>query len=211
MIVIRNDAVKVGIEQFTTRRMVAKRLTAGDFEHIRRLHLQPQVMKTLSVDGQTLTEQATREEIEHDEAHWERHGFGLWIFRDRKNGEFLGRGGLKWYWINDEDVVGLAYSVMDDHWNRGLATEMAQASLAMGFLRLGFPQVSCWTLPINYASQRVMEKVGFRYQEDLVFAGLQHRFYRITASEWTWRLGRRADGLQPVMAVRNSSEKGSSG
>ncbi|HWT80022.1 MAG TPA: GNAT family N-acetyltransferase, partial [Candidatus Methylomirabilis sp.] len=99
----------------------------------------------------------------------------------------------KLYQIYNQDVVGLDYAVMVDHWNRGLATEMAQASLAMGFERLSFPEVSCWALPINYASLRVMEKVGFRYEEDLGFAGLPYRFYRLTAAEWIRRRCRLAD------------------
>ncbi len=189
MIMIRNDTVKAKLEHFTTRRMVAERLTAVNFDDVRRLHLQPEVMKTLTVDGQTLTDKATHEELEHDVAHWEQHGFGPWVFRDREDGQFLGRAGLKLYRINDKDVVGLAYAVMDDHWNRGLATEMAQASLLVGFERLCFPEVSCWALPINYASLRVMEKLGFRYQEDLAFAGLPYRFYRLIAAEWIWRRG----------------------
>ena len=193
MILIRNDAVKTGIEHFTTPRMVAERITAGDFEHVRRLHLQPEVMKTLTVDGETLPDEATREELEQDVAHWQQHGFGLWIFRDKKDGQFLGRGGLKSYQVNDKDVVGLGYAVMLDHWNRGLATEMARASLTMGFERLGFPEVGCWALPVNFASLRVMEKVGFRYQEDLAFAGLLYRYYRLTAAEWIWGRGWLAD------------------
>ncbi len=189
MILIKNDAVNAHIEHVTTRRMVAERITVGDFEDIRQLHLQPEVMKTLSVDDETLPDKAAHEELEHDVAHWEQHGFGPWVFRDREDGQFLGRGGLKWYQINDKDVVGLAYAVMVDHWNRGLATEMAQASLAMGFERLNLPEVGCWALPINYASLRVMEKVGFRYQEDLAFAGLPYRFYRLSVAEWIWRRG----------------------
>ena len=189
----RYVGIRPGIERFWTRRMVAEQLTAVDFQDVRRLHLQPEVMMTLSVDDETLPDEATQEELEHDLAHWEQHGFGLWVFRDREDGQFLGRGGLKWYQINDKDVVGLEYAVMVDHWNRGLATEMAQASLAMGFERLSFPEVSCWALPINYASLRVMEKVGFHYQEELAFAGLPYRLYRLTAAEWIWRRCRLAD------------------
>ncbi len=193
VILIKNDAVNLKIEHFRTRRMVAERLTAGDFEDIRRLHLQPEVMMTLSVDCETLPDKAIHEELDHDVAHWEQHGFGLWVFRDIKDAQFLGRGGLKWYRINDKDVVALDYAVTFDHWNRGLATEIAQASLTIGFDRLSFPEISCWALPINYASLRVMEKVGFRYQEDLAFAGLQYRFCRLTAAEWKRKLGKRAD------------------
>ena len=139
MILIKNDAVNAQIEHFRTWRMVAERLTAGDFEDIRRLHLQPEVIMTLSVDCETLPDKATHEELEHDVAHWEQHGFGLWVFRDIKDGQFLGRGGLKWYRINDKDVVGLDYAVMFGHWNRGLATEMAQCQPGDGFRTAQLP------------------------------------------------------------------------
>ena len=39
-------------------------------------------------------------------------------------------------------------------------------------------------MPVNLASQRVMEKLGFRYEWDFEFAGLLHRFYRLAAGEW---------------------------
>jgi ribosomal-protein-alanine N-acetyltransferase len=180
--------------------MMAERLRPSHYPEIRRLHLHPEVMKTLSADGQILPDKVTKDGLEQNEAHWERHGFGFWIFRDRKDGQFLGRGGLKWYRIEDKDVVGLAYAVTFEHWNRGLATEMAGASLTIGFDRLGLPEVDSWTLPTNYASQRVMEKLGFRYLDDQVFAGLRHRFYRLTAAEWTWRRGRPADRWRPIKA-----------
>ena len=60
---------------------------------------------------------------------------------------------------------------------------MAQASLDVGFNHLGFPEIGSWTLPNNLASQRVMEKLGFRYERDFEFAGLLHRFYRLVAGE----------------------------
>ena len=128
-------------------------------------------------------------------AHAERrplgeHGFGFWIFRDRADGHFVGRGGLQRYWIDGQEVVGLAYAVMFDQWNRGLATEIAAASLEVGFREFGFPEVASWTLPINVASQRVMEKVGFRYETDIVLAGMPHRLYRLTATRLGYGRGR---------------------
>jgi hypothetical protein len=29
-----------------------------------------------------------------------------------------------------------------------------------------------------------MEKMGFRYERDFVFAGLEHRFYRVVKRKW---------------------------
>ncbi len=45
------------------------------------------------------------------------------------------------------------------------------------------PEIGSWTLPVNLASQRVMEKLGFRYERDCEFAGLLHRFYRLVAGD----------------------------
>jgi RimJ/RimL family protein N-acetyltransferase len=61
---------------------------------------------------------------------------------------------------------------------------MAQASLDVGFRRFDFPEIASWTLPGNLASQRVTEKLGFRYERDFECAGLLHRFYRLATGEW---------------------------
>jgi ribosomal-protein-alanine N-acetyltransferase len=61
---------------------------------------------------------------------------------------------------------------------------MAHASVRFGFDQLGLSEIASWTLPINLTSQRVMEKLGFRYERDFEFAGLNHRFYRLAAGEW---------------------------
>jgi RimJ/RimL family protein N-acetyltransferase len=86
--------------------------------------------------------------------------------------------------------VGLLYTVLFDHWNRGLGTEIAYSSVEIGFKQLELSEVMCWTLPCNIASQRVMEKVGFRYDTDIVFAGLPHRLYRLSVIDWEMGRGR---------------------
>jgi RimJ/RimL family protein N-acetyltransferase len=73
---------------------------------------------------------------------------------------------------------------MSDYWNRGFATEMSRAILEVGFGQLSFSEICSWTLPGNLASQRVMEKLGFRYERDFEFAGRLHRFYRLVKGEW---------------------------
>jgi RimJ/RimL family protein N-acetyltransferase len=141
-------------------------------------------MQTLSADGKPLSEETTGESIRQAVDHWWQHGFGFWVFYRKSDGVFIGRGGLKTYQIDGRDVIGVAYAVMPDYWNQGFATEMAQASLDVGFGRLGFHEIASWTLPNNLASQRLMEKLGFRYERDFEFTGLVHRFYRLVAGEW---------------------------
>ena len=178
------DAMRNLITTFTTHRLLAEPVSSSHFPDIHRLHTDPKVMKTLSADAKPLSEEATREHMRQSAQHWKQLGFGLWAFRRTADGQFIGRGGLKVYQIVCKNVIGLAYAVLSDYWSQGFATEMGHAALEVGFDRLGFPEIASWTLPINLASQRVMEKLGFRYERDFEFAGLGHRMYRVGADEW---------------------------
>ncbi len=171
-------------ETFRTDRLVAAPLRPGDFADLRRLHGDPRVMATLSADGQPLPEEETRRALRRHLDHWQRHGYGLWAFRDPADGRFVGYCGLKHTEVDGKDEVELAYAVVADDWGRGLATEMAEAALGVGFERLGLPEVVCFTLTTNRASRRVMEKAGFTYEREIVHAGLPHVLYRLTAGEW---------------------------
>jgi [ribosomal protein S5]-alanine N-acetyltransferase len=175
------------LDTIVTARLLGARLSPTHFEELRRLHRDPQVMATLSADGQPLSDEAIQKLLSDGIAHWERHNFGFWIFHDRLDGRFVGRGGLKVYSIDSQDVVGLAYAIVSDRVGRGFATEMGAASLDTAFHRLGMNAVDSWTLPVNRASQRVMEKLGFQYDRDFEFAGLPHRYYRLDARNWSAR------------------------
>ena len=171
-------------ERFATSRLVADPISLEHFPEIHCLHTDSKVMRTLSADGKPLSEEATREHLRHAVEHWRQYGLGFWVFRAQSDGQFIGRGGLKKYQIGQGEVVGLAYAVVSEYWNQGFATEMAEVSLKVGFEQLGFPEIASWTLPTNTASQRVMEKLGFWYERDFEFAGIQHQFYRHAKAEW---------------------------
>ena len=171
------------ITTLATRRLLAEAITPLHFNEFHGLLTDPLVMKTLSADGKPLSETTIREQVEQNIDHWQQQGFGFWVFHRKKDGQFVGRAGLKTYEIDGKNIIGLAYAVMSNCWNQGFATEMAQASLEVGFGYLGLAEIGSWTLPTNLASQRGMEKLGFRYERDFDFAGLPHRFYRLVAGE----------------------------
>lgn len=108
-------------------------------------------------------EQRTREHL----AHWSRHGFGLWLLRDRATGEPVGQGGLR-HADPMPDEVELAWSVIPEQWGRGLATEMARAALAQAFHEVGLESVIAYTLPGNAASRRVMAKLGMEREGEFI-------------------------------------------
>lgn len=169
------------IETLYTARLVGDRLRAEDFGELCRMHQDPKVMATLNgVRSDAQTQQFLQNELDH----WERYGYGLWMFRDKTDGQFVGRGGLRHAHFAGNAEVELAYALMFPFWGKGLATEMAEASLSVGFEQLSLADVVCLTLTTNRASQRVMQKVGFTYERHITHANLPHVFYRLAAFEW---------------------------
>ena len=163
------------LDSFATARMLASRIRTSDFEDLFRLNQDSAVALTM---GGTRSEAETRESIRRAIAHWETHGYGLWIFHDRIDGRFIGRGGLRHVEIDGASEIEIAYALMPEFWRRGLASEMARAFLDVA-AQLGIDNLIAFTLPTNVGSRGVMEKVGFRYQRDIIWANRPHVLYRV--------------------------------
>jgi ribosomal-protein-alanine N-acetyltransferase len=116
--------------------------------------------------------------------YWADLGYGLWIFRERSNGAVVGRGGLHPAIVEGEQEVALAYALFPEAWGRGLATEMACAVVGWAFEVRNAPELTCFTLPTNVASRRVMEKAGFRYDRPVVYFDLPHVHFRLCGQQY---------------------------
>jgi [ribosomal protein S5]-alanine N-acetyltransferase len=115
-------------------------------------------------------------------AHWEAHGFGWYAFLDRGSGALIARGGPHRARVGGRDEVEIGWAVAADRWNEGLATELGAASIDLAFGPLGLSDVVSFTLHGNRASRRVMEKLGFAYERDVVYARLPHVLYRLAST-----------------------------
>jgi [ribosomal protein S5]-alanine N-acetyltransferase len=111
-------------------------------------------------------------------ALWERDGYGYWMWQDRETGEWVARGGLRPLHVGGSDEVEVGWAVVPRRWRQGLGTELALASIGVAFGPLDLASVVAFTLPHNVASRRVMEKTGFSYEKDIVWAELPHVLYR---------------------------------
>jgi ribosomal-protein-alanine N-acetyltransferase len=144
------------------------------------LTLDPRVYRTLWPWSNPPTPADVRSSLRDKHDHWERHGFGLWLLRDRDTGELVGRGGLQHTDAIGGSAVEAAWAIVPERWGQGLATELAQASVAVAFESLGLAELIAITLPDNVASRRVMEKAGFSYDREIEHVGLDHVLYRRT-------------------------------
>jgi RimJ/RimL family protein N-acetyltransferase len=170
------------IETFETARLAANAISPGDLADYCRLFSDKLVAATLGgVRSRSDTERYLQLGIEH----WRRHGFGIWTFRHRSDGRFVGRAGLRHGQVGGRAEIELLYALLADEWDKGLATEIASALLALADERLGLENVIAFTRPTNRRSRRVMEKAGLIYERDIVHADEPHVLYR-----WTRKRGR---------------------
>lgn len=164
-----------------TPRLVLSRIGAGDLDDLVRMYANADVMATL---GGLRTAEQTAGYLEKQMAHWDEHGFGFWSARDIKSGQFVGRGGLRFATIEGETAIEVGYGLMSEFWGKGLATELAVESVRVAFAEMGMPELVCFTLTTNLASRRVMEKAGFVYERDCIYADMPHILCRQKAEPW---------------------------
>jgi ribosomal-protein-alanine N-acetyltransferase len=169
------------LSNLRTERFLLTRMHQGDLDDLIRMYSDPEVMATL---GGVRLPGWTARYLEKQIAHWEQHGFGFWTVRDPQTGQFAGRGGLRHATIEGQIEIEVGYGLTREFWGRGWATELARASVRVGFEELHRSDLICFTLPTNGASRRVMEKAGFRYERDIIYADLPHVLCRLTSSAW---------------------------
>lgn len=128
-------------------------------EHLARVLADPAVMGALRKSP--FPSRKSRETFDYILQHWERHGYGPWATFEKASGRYGGHIGLEY--MEDwpfEHKTEVGYVVASDLWNRGFATEAAQASLQYGFDVAGLSRIISTTFADHRASRRVMEKCG---------------------------------------------------
>lgn len=104
-------------------------------------------------------------------------GIGKFPIFLKATGEFIGTCGADKFELEGKPEYELGYRFMLNHWNKGYATESANAVLDYLFKNLKIPQVHAFAVYQNPASLKVIEKVGFTYLRDFQWFNITHRLY----------------------------------
>jgi ribosomal-protein-alanine N-acetyltransferase len=103
-----------------------------------------------------------------------------WVIAERSSGGFSSAPFTSITPIWEWRVGGIGYEAHPDYWGRGLTTEALRAVVTYGHRAFALNRIEAWTLPGNDASDRVLEKAGFRFEgifrEKGFFKGAFHDF-----------------------------------
>lgn len=99
-------------------------------------------------------------------------GLGAYAVHLKATNEFVGIGVVIHMDKNpDHKDYEIGYRLNRNHWGKGYATEIAHALVDYCYQHLKLAEVYGTTNPENLVSQKVLEKVGFKYVGDGTFHG----------------------------------------
>jgi RimJ/RimL family protein N-acetyltransferase len=167
----------------TTPRLTLRRFTAEDAPAMFRLGRDPMVMRYIGSPPMQTEAEALAYLQSHPLHDYQRTGFGRLALVWPQSGEIIGFCGLKW--VDEINGFDLGYRLLPPYWGQGLAVEAAVAVLADARKNSvccpqGLQQNQIFGLvhPGNQGSIRVLEKIGFVYQQDILFSLLPEQAVR---------------------------------
>jgi [ribosomal protein S5]-alanine N-acetyltransferase len=159
----------------STPRLILRQLTPADAESFYLLNADPEVIRYTGDDAFADIEAAKQFLKGYD--HYEKYGFGRWAVIRKEDGKFLGWCGLKYTPETGEYDIGFRF--FREYWNKGYATEAAQACLDYGLNDLKIKTIVGRAMKANLASIKVLEKIGMAYWKKMDFHGGEGVIYRI--------------------------------
>jgi RimJ/RimL family protein N-acetyltransferase len=152
-----------------TPRLVLRELDANDAAFMLGLLNDPDWVRYIGDRGVRTVEEAGKYLDERLVSMYARLGFGLWGVNLRDSGEPIGICGL--VKRDTLETVDLGFAFMPAYRGQGYAYESALASRDYAIRTLGLDRLLAIATPINVASVRLLEKLGFRHERDMPWQG----------------------------------------
>jgi RimJ/RimL family protein N-acetyltransferase len=145
---------------FETPRLILRQFTQADAPLILSLNSDTEVLKYLHEPKLETIEQA--EKVLQDIILPQyKNNLGRWAMYTKNGNDFIGWCGLKYR--PELDEIDLGYRLMQKSWGKGFATEAAQHTLDYGLKTLQLKLITGRAHIENFASIKVLEKIGMDY------------------------------------------------
>ena len=123
------------------------------------------------------------EEYEYQKAYIENmycfFGYGMWLVFEKESGKLIGRAGVE----HREELEGeleLGYAIGTPWQGMGYATEVCRGILDYVREELGFEEIISLVQPENALSIRLLEKLRFKEDEEIILEGICYKKYKKT-------------------------------
>ena len=159
---------------FETERLFVRHFEPDDLNNFADLCTDAEVMRYVG-DGETLPRSEVARWIEVCQTKYATRGYGTSAVLEQASGVFIGYCGVVRAPGNDFDE--LIYVFHKRAWGRGYALEASKAMLEYVFRRSPLTHIYATIYADNHASQKVAEKLGMRFEKEVVEPEGVVRFY----------------------------------
>jgi RimJ/RimL family protein N-acetyltransferase len=178
--------------ELLTARLRLRAWRESDLEPFATLNADPCVTRFLS---RSLTREESDALAAQAQARIEARGWGPWALELRATGAFIGFLGLAVpsFQAHFTPCVEILWRLARPCWGAGLASEAARECLGLAFGELALDEVVSFTVPANYRSRALMERLGLRHDAAGDFAHPRvpaehplshHVLYRLSRKRW---------------------------
>ena len=147
-----------------TKRLFLKPIHIEQLEDLIELRGSLDVMRHIG-EGKVQTPEEVLHFIESGKDYYKQYGFDFFSVFEKDTGTFVGQAGLfhVGFDVTQSDIE-LAYRFHKRFWQKGYATECANALIQWGFHHHGLSEIVAFVRPDNERSRRVLERAGMSYQ-----------------------------------------------
>lgn len=143
-----------------TKRLIIKHPSIAEAELVYKLDSDPDVMRYIG-NGHPRSRAESLSWYEKSIKHFEKYGFSFGLVFEKQTGEFIGRAGVSYNAYDDtQPDIEIGYRLHRKFWNKGYASELAEALLQWGFQNMKLDKLCGFAHSDNRASRRILEKIG---------------------------------------------------
>ena len=155
-----------------TERLFLRQFQTTDREPMYRIFCDPDVLRFS--DG-VKTKEWVQAWLETCLERYQTWGFGPYAVVRQGNQDVIGYCGLFFFPdLDGKAETEIGYRLARSTWGQGYATEAACAVRDYAFTTLGMKRLIAMIDPSNLASIRVAEKIGMKYEKDVMLEGYSH-------------------------------------
>ena len=161
-----------------TNRLIIEHFKDSDILHWTKIESDADVRRF--VDGKVLSFEEARKYVEMNIGQYRKIGYGRYAVRLKEKGNLIGMCGF----LKENYGIDFGYRYSKISWGKGLGFEAAKIVLNYGFSELGLKKVIGLTAEENHGSIKILEKLGFKLQEKLLFNNTKAFKYQYTKDSY---------------------------
>jgi RimJ/RimL family protein N-acetyltransferase len=162
-------------QSYETERLIVRSTTSEDAEFLLTIFNSPKWLQFIGDRNVHTIEEAEKYIEDRITSQYKRLGYGHYIVELKTNGAKIGTCGL--YDRPGLDGIDIGFAFLPEYEGKGYAYESAEVVKNAAFNEFSIPELVAITTKDNFASQKLLEKLGLENQGDIQMPGEEEALF----------------------------------